>query len=82
MTKARYAIGENEKHEVFVQTNFWTAKLEVDVDGKRVVDTRNWGVHTDFSFQVGENEKHEILIKMNFTNAFEIYVDGKFFGKT
>jgi hypothetical protein len=78
----RYLIGESEKHDVYVQTTFWMGKVKVDVDGRRIVDSRSWGINSDFRFPVGEKEKHEIMVKVTVTNAFEVYVDGKFYAKT
>jgi hypothetical protein len=81
MPNARFTVGENEKHEIYLQSSFWTGNIKVDVDGKRVVDGYNIGLTKTVTFPIGEKEKHEVMIKMTPTNSFELYVDGKFSGR-
>jgi hypothetical protein len=81
MPQAKLEVGESEKHEVLVQSSYWTGQIKVDVDGKRAIDTYTLGFPKTLDLEVGENEKHQVKIEVSENGAFGFYIDGKLIRK-
>ncbi len=81
MPQAKFNVGESEKHEILVQSSYWTGQVKVDVDKKRIIDSYTLGFPKTLTFEVGENEKHEIKLDIYENNAFGYYIDDKFIRK-
>lgn len=80
-----FEVGKKEKHQIIVEMNRWTSKLEVLVDGK-AVEKRYlvWIGKKECSFEVGDKEKHDISLHLKLPVATglgrqipcDIFVDG------
>ncbi len=81
MPQAKFNVGESEKHEVLVQSSYWTGQIKVDVDGKRVIDSYTLGFPKILDLEIGESEKHQIKIEVSENSAFGYYIDGQFVRK-
>jgi hypothetical protein len=81
MPQAKFDVGESEKHEVLVQSSYWTGQIKVDVDGKRAIDSYTLGFPKTLDLDIGENERHQIKIEVSENNAFGFYIDGKLIRK-
>ena len=71
MPQAKFDVGESEKHEVLVQSSYWTGQIKVDVDGKRAIDSYTLGFPKTLDLDIGENEKHQIKIEVSENNQLD-----------
>ena len=81
MPQAKFEVGESEKHEVLVQSSYWTGQIKIDVDGKRAIDSYTLGFPKTLDLEIGENEKHQVKIEVSENNSFGFYIDGKLIRK-
>ena len=81
--EARFYVGEEEKHEIYVTYSNLTGKLKIDIDDKRVSDTYDIFFTKTLNFKIGEKEVHEVMIKISgvFMAHVELYVDSKLVGR-
>ena len=77
MSKARFEIGETEKHTVFVNANPLLKYIRVEVDGKRVVNVANFQPSRKIELDVGELEPHPLEIDIRALSPTKLFVDGK-----
>jgi hypothetical protein len=78
--KARFEIGENEKHIIEVSASVWTGQVKIVVDGRTMAKTHQIGLSdASYRFPVGENEKHdvEVIVGGIVAARAELLVDGK-----
>ena len=63
MTKAKFEIGENEKHTIIVNANPLLKYIRIEVDGEKVVNEANFQLlPKKFQLDVGNSEKHHLEI--------------------
>lgn len=77
MSKARFEIGENERHSITVNANPFLKYIRVEVDGERVIDVANFTPSRKLELEVGESEKHHIDINIRALSPIKLFVDGK-----
>ena len=78
MTKAKFEIGENEKHTIIVNKNRLLKYISIEVDGKKVVNEAYFSpTPKRFQLEVGNAEKHQVEIQTHPLSATTITVDGK-----
>jgi hypothetical protein len=77
MAKARFEIGENEKHTIDVNANPILKYIRIEVDGERVIDVVNLTPSRKFQLDVGESEKHQVEIHIRALSPVRLLVDGK-----
>ena len=78
--KARFEIGENEKHIIEVSASLWTGQVKIVVDGQTMAKKCQVGSSDEsYRFSIGEKEKHdvEVIIGGIVTARAELLVDGK-----
>jgi hypothetical protein len=67
MTKAKFEIGENEKHTIIVNVNPLLKYTTIEVDGKKVVNESHFSsLSKKFQFEVGNTEKHHAYAKWKY----------------
>lgn len=77
MSKAKFEIGDNEKHQVFVNANPLLKFIRIEVDGERVVNVANFQPSRKFDLEVGEKEKHKLEIHVRALTPTKLLVDGE-----
>jgi hypothetical protein len=78
MTKAKFEIGENEKHTIIVNKNRLLKYISIEVDGKKVINEAYFTpTPKKFQLEVGNTEKHQVEIETHPLSATTITVDGK-----
>ncbi len=78
MTKARFEIGENEKHIVTIHASPILKYIKIEVDGVKVVDEVNLQpLAKRFQLDVGDAEKHHLEISAGPFSPTHLFVDGK-----
>ncbi|MHB1708174.1 MAG: hypothetical protein ACYCT2_01685 [Thermoplasmataceae archaeon] len=77
MSKAKFEIGENEKHIIDISANPFLKYIRIEVDGKRVIDVANFTPSRKFQLDVGELEKHQVEIRIRALSPIKLFVDGK-----
>jgi hypothetical protein len=83
MTKAKFEIGENEKHTIIVNANPLLKYIKIEVDGEKVVDEANFQpLPKKFQLDVGSSEKHQVEISAGPFSPIKLFVDGKEAQKT
>jgi len=83
MTKAKFEIGENEKHTIIVNANPLLKYIKIEVDGKKVVNEANFQpLPKKFQIDVGTSEKHRVEISAGPFSPIKLFVDGKEAQKT
>ena len=83
ITKARFEIGDNEKHTIIVNANPLLKYIKIEVDGEKVVDGANFQpLSKKFQIDVGNSEKHHLEISAGPFSPIKLFVDGKEAQKT
>lgn len=77
MSKAKFEIGENEKHIININANPFLKYIRIEVDGERVVDVPNLIPSRKFDLEVGNPEKHKVDIYIRALSPIRMMVDGK-----
>jgi hypothetical protein len=77
MSKAKFEIGENEKHLIDINANPFLKYIRIEVDGKRVIDVANFTPSRKFQLDIGESEKHQVEILIRALSPIKLFVDGK-----
>ena len=78
MTKAKFEIGEKEKHTIIVNKNRLLKYISIEVDGKKVINEAYFSpTPKKFHLEVGNTEKHQVEIETHPLAATTITVDGK-----
>lgn len=77
MSKAKYEIGENEKHVIFVNASPFLKYIRIEVDGERVVNQANFQPFSkNFELDIGDVEKHNVQISAGTLYPIKLFVDG------
>lgn len=76
MAKAKFEIGESEKHVIDVNANIILKYIRIYVDGERVINVVNLTPSRDFQLDVGNSEKHHVEIKIRALTPIRLLVDG------
>ena len=83
MAKAKFEIGETEKHTVIVNASALLKFIKIEVDGKKVVNEANFQPSAKkFQLDVGDSEKHYLEISAGPFSPITLFVDGKEAQKT
>jgi hypothetical protein len=83
MAKAKFVIGENEKHTIIVNASALLKYISIEVDGKKVInETHLTPAAKKFQLEVGDTEKHQVDIEAGPFSAAKVTVDGKDTQKT
>ena len=83
MTKAKFEIGENEKHTIIVNVSVLLKYIKIEVDGEKVVNQANFQpLSKNFQLEVGSSEKHHVEISAGPFSPIKLFVDGKEVQKT
>ena len=61
MTKAKFEIGETEKHTIIVNATALLKYIKIEVDGKKVVNESHFS-SKEVPVGVGNSEKHHLEI--------------------
>lgn len=77
MSKAKFEVGVNEKHIVFVNANPVWKYIRVEVDGERVINVANLQPARTLELDVGESEKHHLEIILRALTPTRLLVDGE-----
>lgn len=78
MSKAKFEIGESEKHIIAVNANPFLKYIRIEVDGERIVDEGNFQPFSkQFQLDVGTVEKHHVEISAGALSPIKLFVDGK-----
>lgn len=81
MSKAKFEIGENEKHIISVNANPFLKFIRIEVDGERVINVANFQPSRKFQIDVGKSEEHHVEIDIRALSPIKLIVDGKEFQK-
>ncbi len=83
MTKAKFEVGETEKHTIVVNASALLKFIKIEVDGKKVVNEANFTpTAKKFELDVGDSEKHHLEINAGPFSPITLFVDGKEAQKT
>ena len=78
MTKARFVIGEDEKHTFVVDNSILWKRIIIELDGEAVVKESHFTPQgKKFEFDVGSSEKHHVVINAGGFSTTKLFVDGK-----
>ena len=78
MTKAKFEIGETEKHTILVNNSLLMKHVTIEIDGEKVADESHFSPRgKKFQFDVGSSEKHHVEIIAGGFARTELIVDGK-----
>lgn len=77
MSKAKFEIGESEKHIININANPILKYIKIEVDGERVIDVPNFIPSRKFDLEVGDAEKHKVEISIRALSPIRMLVDGK-----
>ncbi len=77
MSKARFEVGENEKHVIFVNANPLWKYIRVEVDGERVLNVANFTPTRKLELDVGNTEKHHLEIDIRALSPIKLFIDGE-----
>ena len=78
MTKAKFEIGETEKHTIIVNVTPLLKYTAIEVDGEKVVNEANFQpLAKKFQLDVGNSEKHHLEISAGPFSPITLFVDGK-----
>lgn len=76
MVKARFEVGDVEKHAVFVNANPFWKYIRIEVDGERVIDVPNFQPSRTLELDIGKSEKHHLEIHIRALSPVKLLVDG------
>ena len=83
MTKAKFEIGETEKHIIIVNASALLKYIKIEVDGEKVINESNFQpLAKKFQLDVGNSEKHHLEISAGPFSSITLFVDGKEAQKT
>ncbi len=83
MGKAKFEIGEKEKHTITVNASALLKLIKIEVDGKKVVNESHFTpTAKKFQLEVGDTEKHQVEIEAGPFSSPTLTVDGKSVQKT
>ena len=83
MTKAKFEIGETEKHIIVVNASALLKYIKIEVDGEKVVNEANFQpLAKKFQLDVGSSEKHHVEISAGPFSPITLFVEGKEVQKT
>ncbi len=77
MVKAKFEIGEAEKHTVAVNANPFLKYIRIEVDGERVINVPNFQPSREFELDVGDSERHHLEIHIRALTPVKLLVDGE-----
>ena len=78
MAKAKFAIGETEKHVIVIDNSLLWKHITIEIDGEKVVDEPHFSPQgKKFQFEVGSSEKHHVEISAGGFSHTELFVDGR-----
>ena len=78
MAKAKFEIGETEKHIIVVDTSVFWKSITIELDGKKVVSKSHFIPGPEnFQYDVGDYEKHHVEISAGGFSPIKLFVDGK-----
>lgn len=77
MSKAKFEVGESEKHIIGVNSNPFLKNIRIEVDGERVVSVANFQPSRKLEIDVGEVEKHHLEIDIRALSPIRLFVDGE-----
>ena len=78
MSKAKFEIGDNEKHIIVVDNSLFWKHITIELDGEKVVNESHFSpTGKKFEFDVGSSEKHHVKISAGGFSHTELFVDGK-----
>ena len=78
MTKAKFEVGETEKHTIVVNASALLKYIKIEVDGEKVVNEANFQpLAKKFQLEVGSSEKHHVEISAGPFSPIKLWVDGK-----
>ena len=78
MTKAKFEIGENEKHNIIVNASALLKYIKIEVDGEKVVNEANFQPFPKkYHLELGSSEKHHVEISAGPFSPIKLFVDGK-----
>jgi hypothetical protein len=83
MTKAKFEIGETEKHLIIVDWDHFLKHITIELDGEKVADEFHYSpMAKKFQFDVESSEKHRAEISAGEFSPIKLVVDGKAAQKT
>lgn len=77
LSKAKFEVGENEKHLVAVNSNPFLKYIRVEVDGERVINVANFQPFRKLELDVGETERHHLEIVLRALTPIKLFSDGE-----
>ncbi len=78
MSKAKFEIGDKEKHTIVVDNSIFWKRIIIEIDGEKVVNESHLTpTGKKFEFDVGSSEKHHVEISAGGFSHTEVLVDGK-----
>ncbi|MEM0157644.1 MAG: hypothetical protein QXN26_06240 [Thermoplasmataceae archaeon] len=77
MVKAKFEVGESEKHLIAVNANPILKYIRVEVDGERVINVANLTPSRELQLEVGKAEMHHLEIKIRAFSPIKLFADGK-----
>jgi hypothetical protein len=83
MAKARFEIGEVEKHIIIVNWSLFMKHPTIELDGEKVTDEFHYSpAPKKFKLDVGSSEKHLVEISAGGFSSIRLSIDGKEVQKT
>jgi hypothetical protein len=83
MAKAKFEIGETEKHLIVVDWDWFMKHITIELDGEKVVDEFHYSpTAKKVQFDVGSSEKHRVEISAGEFSPIKVFVDSKAAQKT
>lgn len=78
MTKTKFEIGNEEKHNFVVDWDWITKRIKIEQDGETVADEMHYSQRgKKFQFDIGSSERHHVEITIGLTHPVELLVDGR-----
>lgn len=78
MAKSTFEVGEKEKHLVSVDWDRVMKRIQIDLDGQKVVDEMHYSPGAKkFPLDVGSSEKHKVEVSVGMFSPMKVLVDGK-----
>lgn len=75
MVKAKFEIGENEMHTIFVNAIPFLKYIRIEFNGERVIDVPNFQPSRKFEIEAGKEERHNVEIAMRALTPVKLFVD-------
>jgi hypothetical protein len=78
MAKAKFEIGEAEKHLIVVDWDWFMKHITIELDGEEMVNEFHYSpAAKKVQFDVGSFEKHRVEISTGKFSPIKVFVDGK-----